>query len=96
MEKINLGLENKALYEGCQIIEVGGRLTLTTPVAQATNIVGRNVAKIVATIEDKREVTLTGAMAVWSYLIVFHQIVHKVDKVYYDDGRTGPVLIAQH
>ena len=28
---INLGLDNKQLYNGCDIAEVGGRLALTTP-----------------------------------------------------------------
>lgn len=96
MAEIDLGLTNGALYEGCQIAEVGGRPTLTTPVVEAKEIVGRNAAKIVAAIENKSEVTLTGPMAVWAYLVVFHQVVHRFSKVYYDDGRTGPVLIAQH
>lgn len=42
------------------------------------------------------EITLTGPMAVWSYLVVFHCVVHRFSKVYYDDGRSGPVLIAAH
>jgi len=90
---INLGLENTELYAGCVIIEVAGRLNLITPVDKAINIVGRNIAKLEI---DKQEVILTGPMAVWAYLVVFHSIVHKTRQVYYDDGRNGKFLIAAH
>lgn len=96
--RIDLSLTNDALYKGCEILEVGGRLTLNTATAEATNIVGRNVAAIVEVIpaSERDEVVLTGPMAVWAYLVVFHQVVHKFGHVYYDDGRSGAVLIAQH
>jgi len=96
--KIDLSLKNKVLYVGCAITEVGGRLTLTTPPAEAANIVGRNVQAIVdATPPAERDaVTLTGPMAVWAYLVVFHVVVHRFGKVWYDDGRGNVVLIAQH
>lgn len=93
---MNLGLENAVLYEGCERKEVGGRLTLTTPVSEAVNIVGRNAGKIVEKMEERSEITLTGPMAVWAYLVVFHQVVHRFGRVYYDDGKSGKVLIAQH
>lgn len=95
--RIDLSLESP-LYVGCEIGEVGGRKTLLTKPADATNIVGRNAARLVeeAPLEERGEVTLTGPMAVWAYLVVFHVVVHKFSKVYYDDGRSGPVLIAQH
>jgi len=98
MTMIDLSLRNSALYAGCSIEEVAGRLTLTTPVSDAVNIVGRNVAAVLAEIPatDRREVTLTGPMAVWAYLVVFHAVVHAFTRVYYDDGRTGPVLVAAH
>ena len=90
---IDLSLKNKDLYNACEIEEVAGRLNLTTPVDRAVNIVGRNVA--IMTI-DPHEVVLTGPMAVWSYLVIFHAVVHKTKSVYYDDGRSGKVLIAKH
>ena len=90
---INLGLENAVLYKGCNTEEVAGRWNLCTPVEDAVNIVGRNIAKMEI---DPEEVILTGPMAVWSYLIVFHAVVHKTKKVYYNDGRTGKYLIAAH
>lgn len=96
--KIDLGLKNPDLYRGCEIEEVAGRLNLTTSVADAVNIVGRNILTIIdsAPAEDRQEVVLTGPMAVWAYLVVFHQVVHRFTSVMYDDGRTGPVLIAKH
>ncbi len=98
MSTIDLSLANSVLYSGCEVIEVGGRATLNTKPSDATNIVGRNIAKIVSETpqEDRDEVVLTGPMAVWAYLIVFHAVVHKFSKVWYDDGRSGKVLISQH
>ena len=96
--EIDLSLKNAALYEGCQIEEVAGRLNLVTPVEDAVNIVGRNIAAMVAATpaSDRGEVVLTGPMAVWSYLIVFHAVVHAFRRVHYDDGRSGPILVAAH
>jgi len=95
---IDMSLKNETLYKGCEIAEIGGRLTLTTPVDKAINIVGRNAQAIVDAIpaEERAEVTLTGPMAVWAYLVVFHMVVHRFGKVFYDDGRGNHVLIAQH
>ena len=93
---INLGLKNTDLYAGCEIEEVAGRLNLTTPVDQAVNIVGRNVSAIVEAASDRSEVVLTGPMAVWAYLVVFHAVVHAFARVYYDDGRGNKVLVAAH
>ncbi len=98
MLKIDLSLKNEELYRGCEIGEVGGRLTLMTDSTEASNIIGRNMSSIIeATPADQRdEIVLTGPMAVWAYLVVFHQVVHKFRRVYYNDGRGGKVLIAQH
>lgn len=96
--KIDLSLTNADLYAGCIIEEVAGRLNLKTAVAEAVNTVGRNIHRILADVpaDQRSEVTLTGPMAVWAYLVVFHAVVHRFSKVYYDDGRTGPVLVAAH
>lgn len=93
MQTIDLSLGNADLYKGCEIEEVAGRLNLTTPVSEAVNIVGRNIME---QIHYGDEITLTGGMAVWSYLIVFHAVVHRYRRVYYDDGRNGRVLVAAH
>ena len=96
--KIDLSLKNTELYEGCQVEAVAGRLNLTTPVSEAVNIVGKNIADMIAAIpaSERDEVTLTGPMAVWAYLITFHAVVHAFRRVSYDDGRTGPVVVAAH
>jgi len=91
--EIDLSLKNVVLYKNCKIEEVAGRLNLTTPIPDAVNIVGRNIAAMEI---DPDQVTLTGPMAVWSYLVIFHAIVHKTSKVFYNDGRSGSVLIAAH
>lgn len=98
MMKIDLSLTNATLYRGCKIETVAGRLNMTTPVADAVNIVGSNINGIVQDIPsaERTEVTLTGPMAVWSYLVVFHAVLHAFGRVYYDDGRSGPVVVAAH
>src|SRR5450631_99288 len=96
--KIDLSLSNAGLYAGCEIETVAGRGNLKTPIADAANIVGKNIAGIVAATPagDRKEITLTGPMAVWAYLIVFHAVLHSFSRVQYDDGKNGPVLIAAH
>ena len=96
--KLDLSLDNSSLYKGCDIEEVAGRLNLTTPVEEAVNIVGRNVKVLIIDVplEGRDAILLTGPMAVWSYLVVFHAVVHKFRQVYYCDGRSDPVLIAAH
>lgn len=95
---IDLSLENASLYEGCEITEAGGRKNLATPQSEAVNIVGRNINAMMEAVSasNRKVVVLTGPMAVWSYLVVFHAVVHRFDRVYYDDGRSGRALIAQH
>lgn len=98
MVTIDMSLKNQFLYDGCQIEEVAGRLNLVTPIPEAIQRVGRNAAAFIDSLSSyhRQECTLTGPMAVWSYLIVFHAVVHVFSRVYYDDGKSGPVLIAAH
>ena len=95
--EIDLSLRNAALYKGCVVEEVAGRLNLKTPVAEGVTLVGRNIAAIVqATPPSARgSVTLTGPMAVWAYLVVFHAVVHSFNEVQYSDGR-NTVVLARH
>ena len=95
--KIDMSLHNAALYKGCEIEEIAGRLNLRTPVAKAVALVGRNIAAIIQAIppEARDSVTLTGPMAVWSYLVVFHAVVHTFAEVRYSDGR-NTVVLARH
>lgn len=96
---LDLSLNNQVLYAGCEVQEVAGRPTLTTPISEAVNIVGRNAKKIVDDLVagGAEEIKLSGAMAIWAYLTVFHIVVHRFRRVYYDDGKpNGKVLIAAH
>ena len=93
MNTIDLSLNNKKLYEGCEVTEVAGRLNLVTPISEAINIVGKNVHNMNL---HGDEITLTGPMAVWAYIIIFHEVVHRFNKVYYSDGRNPAVLVAAH
>jgi hypothetical protein len=96
---LDLSLNNESLYCGCEIEEVAGRKVLTTPMAGALQLVGRNAQHLVDQLVagGVEEITLTGQMAIWSYLVVFHCVVHRFRRVYYDDGKpNGRVLIAQH
>lgn len=95
---IDLSLKNSQLYAGCKVSEIAGRLNLETPVGEAVNTVGRNIAQIVKDLPatERDAVELTGPMAVWSYLVVFHAVVHLFREVRYNDGRNEPVVIARH
>ena len=95
--ELDLSLRNTALYKGCIIEEVAGRLNLKTPVEEGVTLVGRNIAAIVQATpaEARGSVTLTGPMAVWAYLVVFHAVVHVYSEVRYSDGR-NTVVLARH
>jgi hypothetical protein len=96
---LDLSLNNNALYEGCEMREVAGRLVLMTTPSEGTNIVGRNAKRLVDELvaNGVEEITLSGGMAIWAYLVVFHIVVHRFRRVYYDDGKPGgKVLIAAH
>ncbi len=95
---IDLSLKNGSLYAGCEVESIAGRLNLLTQVPQAVEIVGTNIGNMITTIpqSDRSSVTITGPMAVWSYLIVFHAVVHAFAEVKYDDGRGNIVVIARH
>ena len=95
--KIDLSLTNELLYRGCKIEQVAGRANLTTPISEAVGIVGVNVAAMVAAVPagERATVTMTGPMAVWSYLVVFRTVANAFGEVVYDDGRSGPVIVAR-
>ncbi len=95
---INVSLSNAALYAGCEMEEVAGRMTLVTSMRVAVPIIGRNINRIVEEIpsQDRDEVVLTGATSIWVYLIVFHAVVHCFRCVCYADGRNQQAVIARH
>jgi len=95
--KIDISLNNNLLYYGCKINEIGGKLNLLTPPADAINIIGRNFQQIIVKNRNGfKEIILTGSMAIWAYLVVFHIAVHLFVKVWYEDGLGNKLLIAAH
>lgn len=90
---IDVSLQNRDLWDGAQIENVAGRLNLVTPPAEAAQILGNNLSKMQF---DRDKVVLSGPMAIWAYLIVFHAVVHRTKKVVYDDGRGNEILVAAH
>lgn len=93
---LDISLANRPLYIGCEITETGGKLNLVTPPQKAANIIGRNTERIIAEDTLRDEIILTGSMAIWAYLIVFHIVVHRYRKVWYADGYGNKILIAAH
>lgn len=93
---INLGLDNAALYEGCDIETIAGRLNLRTPPQDALNIICDNLRAQLEDVEHRKLCVLTGPMAVWAYLGIFHMVVHCFVEVRYQDGKGLDVLLARH
>ena len=91
--RLDLSLSNSALYAGLDIQELAGRPTLVTPSHEAIPVLLRNLSTLVI---DSEEVTLTGGMAIWAYLVVFHFLHGRTKRVYYEDGRGERLLIAAH
>lgn len=90
---LDLSLSNVALYGGLDIRLLAGKLTLVTPPVEAIPVIASNLAKVEI---DPEEVTLTGGMAIWVYLVVFHLLHGRTRRVSYDDGRGTSVLVAAH
>jgi hypothetical protein len=100
MLEINMSLANAELYQGLQIEEVGGRSNLKIEdAATAANIVGRNAQKMVDAHFNEGgssdTVILSGPMAMWSYLLVFHSVVHRFKEIRYHDGKLT-WIVARH
>jgi hypothetical protein len=93
---IDMSIKRGDLYDGCDIENVAGRPNLTTPIAQAADLIGRNIQRIIEGMTGEREVTLTGPAPIWAYLVIFHAVVHRFNAVYYDDGKGNKVLVAAH
>jgi hypothetical protein len=90
---LNLSLTNKDIYCGLDIQNLAGKLTLATPPEQAISVIAANLSKISI---DPHEVILTGGMAIWAYLAVFHYLHGKTRRIYYNDGRGDKILVAAH
>jgi hypothetical protein len=95
--EIDLSLKNSALYQGCEIKKVVGRLKLTTPMTDAVEIVAKNIANIMRNHGGGLRVTLTGSVANTPiYFIVFREAEKCFDEVWYQDVTGKKVLMTQH
>ena len=90
---IDLSLKNDSLYQGLQIENLAGKLTLITTPDEAIPVITANLDKQDI---DPKEVILTGGMAIWAYLIVFHYLHGKTKRIYYEDGKGERFLVAAH
>lgn len=90
---LDLSLENERLYAGLDVRRDAGKLNLRTSIEQAIAAMGENLQKMDI---DPAEVVLTGPMAIWAYLVVFHSIHGRTRRIYYQDGVGNRVLVAAH
>jgi hypothetical protein len=90
---LDISLSNDRLYSGLDIQMDAGKLNLRTPPERAMTAMTANLDKMEI---DPAEVVLTGAMAVWAYLVVFHYLHGRTGRIYYEDGMGRRVLVAAH
>jgi hypothetical protein len=90
---IDLSLSNNALWSGCKIEPAAGKLTLITLPEEAIATLTRSLAGLEI---DPDEITLTGSMAIWAYLVAFHFLHGRTRRIYYQDGRGQRLLVAAH
>lgn len=91
--KLDLSLENRTLYEGLAIQRLAGRLTLVSAPDEAIDVLCRNLRRMEI---DPEDVTLTGSMAIWAYLVVFHYLHGRTKRIHYEDGKGNRILVAAH
>ncbi|MEP7009314.1 MAG: hypothetical protein ABJC13_03230 [Acidobacteriota bacterium] len=90
---LDLALTHEPLWRGLAIENLAGKLTLTTPPAVAIPVLAANLSALEI---DPEEVVLTGGMAIWAYLVVFHQLHGRTRRIVYRDGRGQEILVAAH
>ena len=90
---LDLAPTNTTLWAGCEVVELAGKATLRTPPEEAISHLAANLRALPI---DPDEVTLTGSMAIWAYLVAFHALHGRTRHIYYQDGRGTRVLVAAH
>lgn len=93
MTVLDLSLDNEDLYRGLEIARHGGKLTLLSPPEEAMDVLVENLEALSI---DPEDVVLTGSMAIWAYLVVFHALHGKTKRIWYKDGRGQQILVAAH
>jgi hypothetical protein len=90
---LSLSLDNEALYRGLDIAVEAGRRNLRSTPEEAIAVMAGNLAAMDI---DPAEVVLTGAMAIWAYLVVFHALHGRTRRIWYQDGLGQRILVAAH
>jgi len=90
---LSLALDNDALYRGLDIAVEAGKRNLRTAPEAAIPVM---VANLGAMDIDPAEVVLTGGMAIWAYLAVFHALHGRTRRIWYQDGLGQRILVAAH
>ncbi|MBI5576802.1 MAG: hypothetical protein HY896_10630 [Deltaproteobacteria bacterium] len=90
---LDLSLGNADLYRGLKIENLAGKLTLLDHPEKAISVIASNLKGMEI---DNNEVVLTGGMAIWVYLVVFHFLHGRTKRIYYEDGRGNRILVAAH
>lgn len=90
---LDLSLANADLWQGLEVETLAGKRTLVTPPEQAIPVL---VERLAALPIDPEEVVLTGAMAIWAYLVAFHHLHGRTRRILYQDGRGQLLLVAAH
>lgn len=90
---LDLSPTNQILYAGLRVETLAGKPTLVASPEEAIPVMLANLQKIPI---DPEEVVLTGGMAIWAYLVVFHYLHGKTKRIYYEDGRGQRLLVAAH
>ena len=88
-----LSLDNDAVYRGLDIAVDAGKMNLRNPPEEAITIMLANLAAMEV---DPEEVVLTGSMAIWAYLAVFHALHGRTRRISYRDGVGRTILVAAH
>jgi hypothetical protein len=86
-------LDAHPIYRGLAVELLAGKPTLVTPAEEAIPVLAANAE---ALSYDPAEVTLTGPMAIWAYLVVFHVLHGRTKRIYFEDPRQGRILVAAH
>lgn len=90
---LDLSLANVELYAGLRVDRLAGKATLLDAPDRAISRMAENLSHMAV---DPDEVVLTGSMAIWAYLAVFHLLHGRTRRIYYQDGRGVRVLVAAH
>ena|SRR3989344_5262028 len=95
--RLDISLENEVLYAGCKIgkkkVKGVERLSLQTPREDALPKIMANLERIIAEADSRERIEITGRMATWTYLVTVTRAMQSFNKVCFDAGDGGPMLV---